>query len=143
MKKIRTGMFETNSSSVHCLVMLPDCLEQSELKIYRDKKHHLALLNFEDYEPLLTSQEGKLRYLITRLWYEDGMTEDLQESYNFEILEQTVCEYTGAKGIKLLKSEGYINHQPLDRDLPVDIYDKQSVLSFIFGKGVALKQYRD
>ena len=104
----------------------------------------MALLNFEDYEPLLTSQEKKLRYLITRLWYENGMsTEDLPESYNFEILEQTVCEYTGAKGIKLLKGEGYINHQPLDSDLPVDIYDKQSVLSFIFGKGVALKQYRD
>ena len=120
-KKIRSGVFETNSSSVHSLVFSKEGLEPSVLPVDRDGK-----------------------YLITCLYYLSGGfdAEGVYDNYDFQTLEKYVCEYTGATGIKILEeTDPYIDHQSIPEyeiDI-VNMYDKDSVINFIFNKDIALK----
>lgn len=145
MKKIRMKIFETNSSSVHSLVIAKDMLEDSYLKIYKDGKIHIKPLYFSENIPFISTQEEKLAYLITQVCYRNNISNpsDIEDDYEFGIISDTICEYTGAKGIKVLRGEAYLNHQVVDDDFICDIYCKDSLLSFIFGKGVMVKQWQD
>ncbi len=95
--------------------------------------------------PLFTDYE-KLSYLITQLYYLSGFRSRLEDDYDFKIIQEYICEYTGAKGIKIDYSNNPdINHQAVwytDEDEIIDIYDKQAVLSFIFGP-MMVKEYMD
>ena len=68
-KKIRLGTFETNSSSVHSLVISKEGLERPNLRIKRKKVGeiykrfiYVPLQTFDKYNQTFYSQEDKLSY---------------------------------------------------------------------------------
>ncbi len=102
--QIRNQVFETNSSSVHSLVVSGNGLEPSELPQDKDGKILVDFGKFgKDYH-LYESQEEKLSYLITLCYYTCGgfEMEDVYEGSDFRCIEEAVCEYTGAAGIKIV-----------------------------------------
>ena len=133
-KKIRSGVFETNSSSVHSLVFSKEGLEPSVLPVDKNDKIITDFGEFGREYCIYNTQAEKLSYLITCL------------NYDFQTLEKYVCEYTGAAGIKILgETDPYIDHQSIpeyDIDI-VNMYDKDSVINFIFNKNIALKTDSD
>ncbi len=146
MRKVRAGVFETNSSAVHCLVMPEKYIEKSNLKITRGKIK-VSFLN-DDFEFPCDTQESKLSYLITQIAYKNcGWNwRDLEEDYEYKTVKEFVCDYTGAKDIKIdYSTEPGINHQAQWGDYTdefVDTCDRDSVISFIFSP-VMVKEYRD
>lgn len=141
-RQIRNSVFETNSSSVHSLVYSKDGLEPSKFKKYKDGMIRVDFGQFGKEYVLYDSQYDKLSYLITLLYYEHNDLESIYESYDFEMIQNAVCEYTGEKGIKILnKKEPYIDHQSVpyyDIDI-INIYDKDQIVNFIFNKNIILK----
>ena len=143
MIKIRKGVFETNSSAVHCLSVMAGGLEKSRLKIHEDGKIHVSLMNLSDNEPYVSGQKNKLSYLITQAFYNHGYDiDDLDSCWEFGCIQEAISEYTGAKGIEVINSNCYINHQAAGQ-FPIDIYCKDAVIGFVFGKDIYLKQYHD
>ena len=146
MKKIRMCVFETNSSAVHSLIIPIDLIEKSELEINEDGMIEVGFITSDTEYPIFT-QYDKLSYLITQLYYStwnyDGT---LGDNYEFGIIRDYVCEYTGAKGIKInYDQEPDINHQAQwvnGENRCVDIYDKDALISFIFGP-MMVKEYMD
>ena len=66
MKKIRNNVFETNSSSVHSLVINSEGLEPSNLKIDPKTDHIIVNTQYFGTEyNIYNDQEDKLSYLIT------------------------------------------------------------------------------
>lgn len=145
MRKIRNKVFETNSSAVHCLVVSEELLQKSTLKIDNNGMINVGFITCDTEYPLFTDYE-KLSYLITQLYYLSGFRSRLEDDYDFKIIQEYICEYTGAKGIKIDYSNNPdINHQAVwytNEDEIIDIYDKQAVLSFIFGP-MMVKEYMD
>ena len=150
MRKIRSGVFETNSSAVHCLVVPKDLLAKSELKIDSDGMIKVGFITEDTEYPLMT-QYDKLSYLITQIYYKSGCyyrNEPMDNDYEFEIIDEYISDYTGANGIKIdYSNEPGINHQATwdynhDVDEFVEIYDKYAVLSFVFGP-MMVREYMD
>lgn len=148
-KKIRSRVFETNSSSVHSLVFSKEELEPSVLPVDKNDKIITDFGEFGREYCIYNTQEEKLSYLITCLYYlsnDFDSVEGVYDNYDFKTLEKYVCEYTGAAGIKILgKTDPYIDHQSIpeyDIDI-VNMYDKDSVINFIFNKNIALKTDSD
>lgn len=150
MRKIRSGVFETNSSAVHCLVVPKDLLAKSELKIDSDGMIKVGFITEDTEYPLMT-QYDKLSYLITQIYYKSGCyyrNEPMDNDYEFEIIDEYISDYTGANGIKIdYSNEPGINHQAIwysDSyvDKFVEIYDKNAVLSFVFGP-MMVREYMD
>ena len=146
-RKIRKNVFETNSSSVHSLVISNDGREPSEFKVNKDGYIEVDFGEFGKDERLYTSQYDKLSYLITCLYYLSGWdVEDIYEKYEFEYIEKAICEYSGAKGIRILdKNEPHIDHQsvPYSNIGIINVYDKDEVINFVFNKYVSLKTDSD
>lgn len=142
-RKIRNHVFETNSSSVHTLVISKDGREPSNLKINKDGKIEIDFGTFDKNYDIYDSQYDKLSYLITCLYYLSGWEiEDIYNKWEFEEIEKAICEYTGARGIKILgEKEPYIDHQsqPYSEIEIINAYDKDSVIDFVFNKYVSLK----
>lgn len=141
--KIRKGVFETNSSSVHSLVIANDGREPSEFKLNKNGEIEIDFGEFGKDYFLYTSQYDKLSYLITCLYYLSGYDiEDIYDRSEFTEISDAVCRYTGATGIKILgEIEPSIDHQsiPYDSIEIIDAYDEDQIINFIFNKYVSLK----
>lgn len=142
-RKIRKGVFETNSSSVHSLVISNEGREPSEFKFNNDGEIEIDFGQFGKDERVYTSQYDKLSYLITCLYYLSGWEiNDIYDRWEFREIKDAICKYTGATGIKILgKQEPEIDHQsqPYSRIEIIDIYDEDAVINFVFNKYVSLK----
>lgn len=142
-RKIRQGVFETNSSSVHSLVISNDGRESSEFKLNKDGEIEIDFGQFGKDERIYTSQYDKLSYLITCLYYLSGWeVEDIYDKWEFKEIQDAICKYTGAKGIKILgEQEPEIDHQsqPYDGIEIINVYDEDAVINFVFNKYVSLK----
>lgn len=142
-RKIRKNVFETNSSSVHSLVISNEGREQSEFKLNKEGKIEVDFGDFGKDERLYTSQYDKLSYLITCLYYLSGWNvEDIYEKWEFEIIEEAICEHSGAKGIHIVgKNEPHIDHQsmPYSNIEIINAYDEDEVINFVFNKYISLK----
>lgn len=146
-RKIRKGVFETNSSSVHSLVISNEGREQSEFKLNKDGEIEIDFGQFGKDERIYSSQYDKLSYLITCLYYLSGYDiSDIYDKWEFEQIQDAVCKYTGATGIKILgKQEPEIDHQsqPYGDIKIINVYDEDAVINFVFNKYVSLKTYCD
>lgn len=111
MKKIRNNVFETNSSSVHTIVIDKKGMEKPNLDIRRRKKDDGTFGKFiigklgafgKDCNDYYT-QDEKLSYLLTLCYLTDGHwnLEDMINSWAFEELETEICEYCKCDGIKI------------------------------------------
>ena len=120
-RKIRTGTFETNSSSMHSLIVEnfsekfnPHKTETSSLKKDENGNLHVRLGEYGWGIEILDTQQKKLNYLVTSIvcykWIDSQ--EDLEDDYNFGELSREICEHAGAKGIIVDNFDGeyYIDH---------------------------------
>ena len=153
----RNSVFETNSSSVHSLTINAAGRQPNKIKM-KDGYLMASFGSFTDHG-IYTTQKEKLSYIVTCLWYLAGMPEELDDLYHYylwEHVEDIVKEYfPGCKGIRIEKfkkrrkdyeDEPYIDHQSVpdyDSDMPINIWDPDSLIDFIWNDYVALKCWRD
>ena len=147
MKQCRNNVFETNSSSVHTISISKDGLEPSKLQMNENSEIVVELGRFTDYGKLVT-QEEKLSYLITCMYYvEPTIVRDYDYCPWYDCVKDAICEYADAEDIVITNvDDAYIDRQSAPNfasDIIIDIYDKDSVIDFVFNKYVALKISRD
>ena len=143
-RNIRKGVFETNSSSVHSLVISSDGREPSEFELNEYGEIEIDFGDFgKDYN-IYSSQYEKLSYLITLAYYvSHGIGVDgVYNHWEFKKIRDAVCKYTGATGIKILyEIDPYIDHQSIPEyeiDI-IDIWDEDQIIDFVFNKYISLK----
>jgi len=154
-RTIRYGTFETNSSSVHSLVISNEGMEPSELKIRKkDGKIRVLLRYWGKNEAHCTSQLDKLSYICTRAWCAnshyalDYVVDNDEENYVLRYIEEAICDYTGAKGIELYIPKGEepgFDHQTApeysdDMNGFCNIWDEKSIQNFVFNKYIRSRQ---
>lgn len=145
---IRKTAWETNSSAVHSLVYSKDGLEPSKLSVDKDGYILTNFGCFDDYDEGITTfdQDMKLSYLATECYYLNHWDENLDDYYQWKYICEAVCEYTGAKGVRLLHHVNpSLNHQVIpEYDLKFcDAYNSDSVINFIFNKYVGIEMSHD
>ena len=120
MKQIRKGTFETNSSSVHSLVIENDRnieeLEKSQLKLNEKGEIEVNLGKYDWGLNFLKTQQEKLNYLVTLIAGSKIIIDcdDLEDDPKFEYLKKQLLKYTNATNIKVYGFENdnyYIDHQ--------------------------------
>lgn len=154
MIKKRSSVFETNSSSVHSLVLAKDGFEDCKIPIKRKKingsyKKYLFVKLSEfgkDYREYNT-QEEKLSYLITIAYLVDGgySIEHMKETYAYQTLEEEICKYCNCDGIFI--DEKSVYEAAVDHQMLTDYYsiaDFASVMgvdyiTFVFNKHAILR----
>lgn len=141
--KIRQGVFETNSSSVHSLTFNKKGLRKCLLKPNEEGKLRVSLGHFGKDHNIYDTQSKKLSYLMTCCYYLAGMDlENMYNSYEFKDIEKAVMEYTGCSGIEVYgESKAHIDHQsiPYNEIELINTYDKDAIIGFIFNKYIGLK----
>ena len=96
MKQIRKGAFETNSSSMHSLVIENDKsigkLEKSDLKLNKEGEIKVQLGEYGCFLAFLKTQQEKLNYLVTLIAGSKTIIsrEDLEDDPEFEYLKKQV-----------------------------------------------------
>ena len=120
MKQIRRGTFETNSSSMHSLVIENEKsigkLEESKLKLNKKGEIEVHLGEYGCFLAFLKTQQEKLNYLVTLIAGSKTIIsrEDLEDDPEFEYLKKQVLKYTNAANITVYGFEEgsyYIDHQ--------------------------------
>ena len=146
MKKVRNGMFETNSSAAHTLVVADSGLEPSHLPLDENGYILAAFGNFDRDYHIYSSQEDKLSYLLTECYYLNGWNDMVEEMSSFKDIEEYICDYAGARGIRILRRvEPSINHQeqPEYGFHFVNEWDEGTVINFVFNKHISIKTDSD
>lgn len=151
-RKIRRFVFETNSSSVHTLQISKDGMSPSELEIRkRDGMIRVPLKYWGRESAEYTSQLDKLSYICSRAWCADSnhctWEEDPNsyENYVIGMIEEAICDYTGAKGIELYIPKGEepgFDHQTApeysdDMNGFCNVWNSDSIQNFVFNKYVS------
>lgn len=151
MKKIRQNVFETNSSSVHSLVINSEGLEPSNLKIDPKTDHIIVNTQYfgKEYN-IYNDQEDKLSYLITYIIadlqreYDNDeiLAVELFKDYHFINIENIIKEYCNCSGVIVnIDEEGGLDHQtsPHESECIINLYDEEEIKNFIFNKYISLK----
>lgn len=142
MLNIRTSVFETNSSSCHSFTINSGKqIGKSVLPIKDDGYIYVSLGEYgwgpEDYK----YQQDKLSYLVTLVkcinhCYGCDCISEIEDLRDYMDISDVVALYTGAKGIKLVDGDGYVDHQSCDcyRSLADFLtQNKTNIIEFIFG----------
>lgn len=157
-RQIRSGVFETNSSSVHSLAINPKGRVPNKIKM--DDGYLIAKFGVFDCSGKFTTQSEKLSYLVTCIWYIAGCPDDMDDMYStsaWDNLEDAVRKYIPeCRGVRMNidnlirdyfdESAPYIDHQSVpdsDWDMIIDMYDEDAVIDFIWNDCVGLKCSRD
>ena len=140
---IREEVFESASSSVHSL-WIKGKLGKNKLKM----KDGYVLADFGQFgkdEHIYTSQNDKLSYLLSELYYINHWEIDgIEDMYQFKYIEEAIMDYDDSViGIKILKKkEPNIDHQSQpeygDSNF-VNYWDKASIQNFIFNNNIGIK----
>lgn len=145
---MRKNVWETNSSAVHSLVVCKDGLEPSHLPVDANGYILTDFGSFGEYNMGLTTydQATKLSYLATECYYLNHWDKELDEYYGWRDICDAICEYSGAKGVKVLnKVEPELNHQAQpEYDCKFcNPWNEDSVINFIFNKYVGIEMSHD
>lgn len=148
--RIRKGVFETNSSSMHSLVIKGEKkINKEQLKINEDGFIEVETDDYTwGYFILETAQE-KLNYVVACKINEDDLYLFGNDSENnskhhrrlaragieFIKLEEMLCEATGAKGIEVNLIRGCSTEQSLDELVKEDL----SILDIIFDDNIQIE----
>ena len=166
MKKIRTGVFETNSSSVHSLVfydmgVLGTAEKELESLIAWDGKIHITPDDFGwEYSGPYYGAIKKLSYIATTIvqkcreydenWNETVDTEELENDSEFLEVDDILCKnINGCKGWVIDPKNdyypwGYVDHQSYLGNIKNFLsYEGVSLYEFIFDDKVELVIYND
>lgn len=149
-RRIRKGVFETNSSSMHSLVI------KGEKKINREQlkinENGFIEVETDDYTWgyfILETVQEKLNYVVACKINEDDLHLFTNDSENnskhlkrlaragieFIKLEEMLCEITGAKGIEVNLTKGCSTEQSLDELGREDL----SILDIIFDDSIQIE----
>ena len=152
-RQIRSGVFETNSSSVHTITFDNTGLRErdpNDLRIDRNGKILVDFGKFGTEYAIYKRQSDKLSYLMTCFVYMLGrycIPEEIYGAYEFYLIEKAVMKHCPeCTGIKLIRyTDPYIDHQSVPNDYIecVNIYDEDEVINFIFNEHILLKTYHD
>ena len=137
-RNIRYKVWETNSSSVHALYVDHTGLQKNHLK----HKNGYVIADFGQFGKeynLYMDQNDKLSYLLTEICYTKLYSEGIEDTYEFERLEEAIKDYDPTvKGIKVLKEvKPEIDHQSIPsygESKFVNYWDKGSIQNFLFNK---------
>ena len=141
-QKIRNGIFETNSSSVHSISIDNSGLEPSKFPLNDEGKIEVALGEFDKGFEIFETQHDKLSYLMTCCYYLAHCdVEAIYDNYVFGLIEDTIKEYCSCKGIQIIGDEGYIDHQSVpDYDMDIiNVYSDDEIIDFVFNRYIRLK----
>ena len=148
--RIRKGVFETNSSSMHSLVI------KGEKKINREQlkinENGFIEAETDDYtwgNFILETAQEKLNYVVACKINEDGLYlfgNDSENNSNhhkrlaragieFIKLEEMLCEITGAKGIEVNLARGCSTEQSFDELVREDL----GILDIIFDDSIKIE----
>lgn len=120
MKQIRRGTFETNSSSMHSLVIENDKsigeLEKSDLKLNKKGEIEVQLGEYGCFFAFLTTQQEKLNYLVTLIAGSKYIIscDDLEDNPEYMNMKKQLLKYANAENIAVHGFEEgsyYIDHQ--------------------------------
>lgn len=111
MKKVRKGVFETNSSSMHSLVITEDDAEKYEdyksrnlsfRDVFETEEDKIVItLRRYDKSVMLDSEQEKLNYIATLLVSENyDKIPKYKNYYELSKLEDELIKRTGCTGIK-------------------------------------------
>ena len=144
MENIRNKVFETNSSSVHSIVIDKSGREKSRLKPNKDGAIVAHFGKFGKELEYYNTQSEKLSYLVSLLYYYSGDydMESIYNLYEFGLLKEAVCKYTGANDLIIAPGEPEIDHQSQPwngEDTLVNFYDEDQIIDFMFNKYITLK----
>ena len=144
---IRHGVFETNSSSTHSLVidrngdyvgMTPD--ENGEILCY-PQSFGWSVIKYAD-------PEMKLAYLL--IYIRDWLHDETSKIMHTAVLRKMVEDHTGARIVRLRTDEegadddGYIDHQSVeDGQLEAYFRDPQLMKDFVFGRSSYIETGND
>lgn len=136
-KQIRSGTFETNSSSVHSLVIFDkkSRLSPSNLPVNSDGILEIAAGEYGWGYELLETQLEKIEYLFTLLCHYEGIEsqEDLEDNMTYIEWIEKLEKYAGIKKVVITNFDGYVDHQSccspeefLSSYRTVDAFDENS-----------------
>lgn len=143
-RQIRQGVYETASSSVHAISYDPSGMRKNHLKM----KKGYVITDFGQFGTdfhIYGTQDAKLSYLITQLYYINHYSEDIEDMYEFRDIEEAIKEYDPrVLGIKVLKETiPEIDHQSQpsynDEVRFVNYWDQTSIQEFLFNKYIRIK----
>ena len=150
MKKIRKGTFETNSSSMHSLVITGEKkINREQLKINKDGFIEVETVEYTWGHFILETVQEKLNYIVACKINEDDLylfgndPENNSKHHRrlaragieFIKLEETICEVTGAKGIEVNLTRGCSTEQSLDEL----INEELNILDIIFDDSIQIE----
>lgn len=144
MKQMRRNIFETNSSSVHAISIDGSGLEPSNFIIDKDGTIYTEYGQFGKNYEIFNTQYDKLSYLVSLCYYfMRGYGDDIYDCWEFQSIEEAVCEYTGAEKLRISNVNDYpgIDHQMQPYgvdDCIVNLYSQQAIIDFVFNKYVSL-----
>lgn len=148
--RIRKGVFETNSSSMHSLVIKGEKkINREQLKINKDGFIEAETEDYTWGNFILETAQEKLNYVAACKINEDGLYLFGNDSENnskhhrrlaragieFIKLEEMLCEATGAKGIEVNLIRGCSTEQSLDELVKEDL----SILDIIFDDSIQIE----
>ena len=148
--RIRKGVFETNSSSMHSLVIKGEKkINKEQLKINEDGFIEAETEDYTWGNFILETAQEKLNYVAACKINEDGLYLFGNDSENnskhhrrlaragieFIKLEEMLCEVTGAKGIEVNLTRGCSTEQSLDELVKEDL----SILDIIFDDRIQIE----
>lgn len=154
-KQVRRSVFETNSSSVHTIVVKHRGCYKMKLK--RSKKDHFAVIGrCRDYSEygidgnyVLTTQQEKFEYVLSLITYKrrfDGY--NIEESWEFRNLLRAITSIDNTVDMIIVKDKGKANfdHQTAPNsysDGVVDLYNENRIRDFIFNDNITLNMSFD
>ena len=148
--RIRKGVFETNSSSMHSLVIKGEKkINREQLKINEDGFIEVETDDYTWGNFILETAQEKLNYVAACKINEDGLYLFGNDSENnskhhkrlaragieFIKLEEMLCEITSAKGIEVNLTRGCSTEQSLDELVREDL----GILDIIFDDSIKIE----
>lgn len=148
--RIRKGVFETNSSSMHSLVIKGEKkINREQLKINEDGFIEVETDDYTWGNSLLKTAQEKLNYIVSCKINEDDLYLFGNDSENnskhhkrlaragieFIKLEEMLCEITGAKGIEVNLIRGCSTEQSLDELVNGEL----NILDIIFDDNIQIE----
>lgn len=144
MKKIRKGTFETNSSSMHSIVV-EGMEETKEFNPVTDENgyYHIKLDDYSDLDHDLRTAEEIISFAASWIaengFYEasfeenaDLAMEDIRKFEGFEMLEKIIMKHSNIKGI-IFEIEFFPAAESFSFD-EKQMLDPETVEKLIFGK---------
>lgn len=155
MRQIRSGVFETNSSSTHSVsVRCGKGLQQNWMPVGNDGYIHASLDEFGWEIETYRDQDAKLSYLLTMAymknppsvhsWSDEYSKPDdikrFMKTKDFKMISDAVAKYAGCKGVMLDGIDGgYIDHQSHEDYMTTQEFLDEygvDVIEFVYGRGV-------